>query len=188
MFCKEGRIDREVYWAGFGFQVWLQISVPHFHILNSKEIENYLLAPLPITKAIQHKFKERKSSMTVSTNDVDGMLESIITSQKADLLGQYVSNRVRYFATRSAKDPSTVVKDAIEQLENDWQNRKTAICSGKKVFASLNALLQQRFGISITSNQVISYLEPNDVRDLNDILADLDQFAKALPVPLSGAA
>ena len=25
MFCKEGRVDREVVWAGFGFQVWLQI-------------------------------------------------------------------------------------------------------------------------------------------------------------------
>ena len=25
MFCKEGRIDREVHWAGFGFQIWLQL-------------------------------------------------------------------------------------------------------------------------------------------------------------------
>ena len=31
MFCKEGRIDREVYWAGFGFQVWLQFLT---HILD----------------------------------------------------------------------------------------------------------------------------------------------------------
>lgn len=25
MFVKEGRIDREVYWAGFGFQIWCQL-------------------------------------------------------------------------------------------------------------------------------------------------------------------
>jgi len=25
MFCKEERIDREIYWAGFGFQVWCQM-------------------------------------------------------------------------------------------------------------------------------------------------------------------
>lgn len=25
MFCKEERIDRELYWAGFGFQVWCQM-------------------------------------------------------------------------------------------------------------------------------------------------------------------
>jgi hypothetical protein len=25
MFCREGRIDRELCWAGFGFQIWLQL-------------------------------------------------------------------------------------------------------------------------------------------------------------------
>jgi len=25
MFCKEGRFDREIYWAGYGFQIWLQL-------------------------------------------------------------------------------------------------------------------------------------------------------------------
>ena len=25
MFCPEERIDREIFWAGFGFQVWCQM-------------------------------------------------------------------------------------------------------------------------------------------------------------------
>src|SRR5258708_14966389 len=32
MFCREGRVDRELCWAGFGFQVWLQLLT---HITNS---------------------------------------------------------------------------------------------------------------------------------------------------------
>jgi energy-coupling factor transporter ATP-binding protein EcfA2 len=32
MFCKEGRVDRELCWAGFGFQVWLQILT---HVTNA---------------------------------------------------------------------------------------------------------------------------------------------------------
>ena len=32
MFCTEGRVDRELCWAGFGFQVWLQILT---HLTNS---------------------------------------------------------------------------------------------------------------------------------------------------------
>ncbi|WP_080752006.1 ATP-dependent nuclease [Bradyrhizobium japonicum] len=162
-------------------------SVPHFHILTSKEIENYLLVPAAITKALQHRLKERKSSVTVSETDIEEMLDGIVASQKADLLGQYVSNRVRYFTTRSAKDPSTVVKEAIEQLEKDWHDRKTTICSGKKAFAALNGQLQQRFGVSITSNQVINHLGPNEVGDLISILSDLDQFARAQPTPLTTA-
>lgn len=163
-------------------------AAPHFHILGSKEIENYLLSPFAIAKAIDHKLKERKSSATILPSDVSDMLEGIIANQKSDLLGQYVSNRVRYFATRSAKDASTVVKEAIQNLDSDWISRKVAICSGKKTFASLNSRLQQDFGISITSNQVISHLRSNDVGDLINVLIDLDEFARMQPAPFAGAA
>lgn len=33
MFCEEERLPREVCWAGFGFQIWLQLLT---HIINSK--------------------------------------------------------------------------------------------------------------------------------------------------------
>lgn len=160
-------------------------SVAHFHILQSKEIENYLLAPSAITRAVQHKLKERGSACIVTLDNIVELLEDIVAAQKSDLLGQYVSNRVRYFATRSAKDASTVVKEAIEQLDKDWQERKMAICSGKKTFATLNGQLQTRFGVSITSTQVINYLDPSDVGDLIAILGDLNQFANEQPPPLT---
>jgi energy-coupling factor transporter ATP-binding protein EcfA2 len=165
-------------------------SVPHFHILSSKEIENFLLAPSAILKALEHKFKERNSTSTVALHDVSEMLESIIASQKADLLGQYISNRVRFFSTRSAKDASTVVKEAIDLFEREWLDpiRRIAICSGKKAFAALNGQFQQRFGLSITSSQVIRHLVPSDAGDLIKVLSDLDRFAKTEPLPLTRAA
>lgn len=33
MFCRENRIDRELYWAGYGFQIWCQLLT---HISRSK--------------------------------------------------------------------------------------------------------------------------------------------------------
>lgn len=33
MFCRENRIDRELYWVGFGFQIWCQLLT---HILRAK--------------------------------------------------------------------------------------------------------------------------------------------------------
>lgn len=147
-------------------------TVPHFHILGSKEIENYLLAPSAIFKALEHKLRERNSGHVVTLRDVSEILDGIVAHQKADLLGQYISNRVRFFATRSAKDPSTVVREAIERFENDWNDpaRRNAICSGKKAFSTLNGQLQQRFGISLTSNQIIRFLSANDVGDLIEVL------------------
>ncbi len=34
MFCTEGRMDREIFWAGFGFQIWCQLLT---HLSRSKE-------------------------------------------------------------------------------------------------------------------------------------------------------
>jgi len=34
MFCSEDRMDREIYWAGFGFQVWCQLLT---HIFRSRD-------------------------------------------------------------------------------------------------------------------------------------------------------
>ena len=34
MFCPEGRVPREIFWAGFGFQVWCQMLT---YILRSKD-------------------------------------------------------------------------------------------------------------------------------------------------------
>ncbi len=72
-------------------------SVPHFHILGSKEIENFLLVPSAMLRAIEQKLKERNSTSTVTLHVVSEMLNGIIVGQKADLLGQYISNRVRFF-------------------------------------------------------------------------------------------
>ena len=34
MFCREDRMTRELYWAGFGFQVWCQLLT---HVARAKE-------------------------------------------------------------------------------------------------------------------------------------------------------
>ena len=36
MFCSENRILREIYWAGFGFQIWCQILT---HLVRNKDVD-----------------------------------------------------------------------------------------------------------------------------------------------------
>lgn len=157
-------------------------SVPHFHILTAKEIENFLLSAPAIFKAVQQRLTERQppGPSPISIQVIESMLDDIAAGQKADVLGQYIANRVRFFATRSSKDPSTVVKEAIQNFEADWDNpaRRILVCSGKKAFASLNGRLQKLLGISITSTQIIRQLALADVLDFSEVLHDLDQFAK----------
>jgi ABC-type multidrug transport system ATPase subunit len=161
-----------------------RLSVPRFHILSAKEIENFLLVPSALSKALAQRLKDRRTTSKPPSLDAEEMrsiLETILADQKADVLGQYVSNRVRFFATRSAKDASTVVKEAIHYFEADWNdpNRRVMICYGKKAFSTLNGQLQKLLGVSITSTQVIKHLTLPEIGDLNGVLNDLDDFAKA---------
>jgi len=40
MYCPEGRYPREIFWAGFGFQVWIQMLT---HLVKSSEVSLFLI-------------------------------------------------------------------------------------------------------------------------------------------------
>jgi energy-coupling factor transporter ATP-binding protein EcfA2 len=40
MFCPEGRIPREIFWSGFGFQVWCQMLT---HLIQSRDVSLFLI-------------------------------------------------------------------------------------------------------------------------------------------------
>jgi hypothetical protein len=40
MFCPEERIPREIFWAGFGFQVWCQMLT---HVILAKKVSLFLI-------------------------------------------------------------------------------------------------------------------------------------------------
>ncbi|WP_352523403.1 MULTISPECIES: AAA family ATPase [unclassified Mesorhizobium] len=40
MFCPESRIPREIFWAGFGFQVWCQMLT---HLIQSSNNSLFLI-------------------------------------------------------------------------------------------------------------------------------------------------
>lgn len=40
MFCPEGRIPRELFWSGFGFQVWCQMLT---HVIQSSDVSLFLI-------------------------------------------------------------------------------------------------------------------------------------------------
>lgn len=55
MFCTEGRMDRELCWAGFVFQVWLQLLT---HLTNSAEADVLIVdePEIYLHPDLQHKF------------------------------------------------------------------------------------------------------------------------------------
>jgi hypothetical protein len=89
-------------------------TVPHFHILERKEIENYLLAPRAIARAIADRLADCEGHYTeVTSENVEELITEITNEMKSGVLSQAISNRMRYFANRTSKDPATVAAEAI---------------------------------------------------------------------------
>ena len=159
-------------------------TVPHFHILDGKEIENYLLVPSALTHAVNDRLKERKAHESVSEKYVVDMLLRLADEMKSSVLSQWISNRMRFFDNRTSKDPATVSEEAIANLDKEWHSPRARlmVVPGKSLLSAFNTELQNKFSISITSTQIIRNLNSTKVAsDLKEILHDLNEFAKAPP-------
>jgi hypothetical protein len=83
MFCEEERMPREICWAGFGFQIWLQLLT---HIINSKEA-NLIIVDEPevyLHPDLQHKIldllKVKQAKVVLATHSVE-IINSIEPSE-----------------------------------------------------------------------------------------------------------
>ena len=96
MFCTENRVDRELCWAGFGFQVWLQILT---HIINSAEA-NVVVVDEPeiyLHPDLQHKLFQ----LLKTTNQ-----QTILATHSAEMVNEaehdevIIVNKARKSAVR----------------------------------------------------------------------------------------
>lgn len=153
-------------------------TVPNFSILAGKEIENYLLVPSALARAVNQRLKE-KEGKSITEKSVEDMLKKLADDMKSSVLSQWISNRMRFFDNRTSKDPATVAKEAIANLDKAWRGRGwLMVAPGKALLAAFNSEIQTKFGISITSSQIIRNLEFAEIApDLKNILEQLTRFA-----------
>ncbi|QIP00304.1 ATP-dependent nuclease [Bradyrhizobium symbiodeficiens] len=145
MFCTEGRVDRELCWAGFGFQVWLQLLT---HITNA-ETADILVVDEPeiyLHPDLQHKLfqilRSTKKQIILATHSA----EIINEAEHDDVI---VVNKVRRSATR------------ITDVDG-LQEALFSIGSGQNVHLS-----------RLSRGRKLLFLEGNDFRILRRFAAQL---------------
>lgn len=142
------------------------------------------MVPTAIRRAICDRLKEREAlgseQVSTSLTEIQRMLDELADEMKSTILSQRIANRMRFFAGRTARDPSTIATEAIAALDEDWssERRRLLAVPGKQFLAVFNKRLQLRFHVSITAAQIIRHMSRDEIgSDLQHILERLNHFS-----------
>ncbi|PZO04112.1 MAG: hypothetical protein DCF30_01650 [Hyphomicrobiales bacterium] len=163
----------------------LAVDLKFAHVLGRKEIENYLLVPAALDRAIVRAANARDSdesrSRAVSV-DSRSILDEITRPIKEDTMSQIMARR-HDFLQRTGLDKSQIYKDAIGPFEARWATieDRMQIVPGKETLRLFRERTQETFGVTLTNARVIDAMHRQDFpSDLVDLLTSLDGFRKTL--------
>jgi len=164
-------------------------SVQLVHLHHRKEIENYLLQPGPLARAIRAAIAER--SVTVEIDDVsDSAIRDLLTRVtepfRSTVLSQTLARKTDYFRHVNPKiDSATISRNTVDEFERRWNvlDLRLEIAPGKDTLKALRDELQDNFGISLTTFRIIEAFRRDDVpTDLHNFLKELEDFRTASPI------
>lgn len=128
MYCKEGRMDREIFWAGFGFQIWCQLLT---HLSRSKE---YSLTVIDEPEVYLHPDLQRQllTILRDCTNDF------VLATHSTEIMGEADPSEILIIdkTKKSAKRVKDVegVQEAMNALGSLQNITLTQLARNKKVF------------------------------------------------------
>lgn len=152
------------------------------HVLSNKEIENYLLVPKSLEKTIQEKIDKRKAlypTKVFPDFNIYQLLNEISDPYKALVIGQIASHRYKFLKQSGCDDLAIIIVEEQRNIENNWNNLdyRLSRIPGKNAISSINSILQERYGISVTTNNIISNMTVKEIdRDLICLFEKIKKF------------
>lgn len=183
IFDRDYRSDSEVSRE----QKDLKVGNHFAHIHSCKEIENFLLVPEAIAKAIADRIKElknRNGKSIIFDKDIHHLLNSISDEFKHRTQAQLQSHRLKYEKSLNPRnDESTIIEKILKEFEAQWQtlSERLKLVPGKDFLSALNTNLQT-YKITITHANIINNIKKTDIPvELKKLIEEIDDFRK-LPI------
>lgn len=181
IFDKDYRSDSEVN----GELKELKVGNHFAQIHSYKEIENFLLIPEAIEKAICERIKEsnaRSGKSVEFRSNIIELLESIAQEFKHKTQAQLQSHRLKYEKTISPKvDESVIIEQILKEFDHQWStlSGRLKLLPGKDFIARLNTIIQKEYKVTITLSNIIYSLKKNEIPDeLKSLIEDIDAFRR----------
>ncbi len=153
------------------------------HIHERKEIENFLLVPSAILRAIVKRMDDQNTRTGQSMrfeDDVNAMLTAITEEFRSKVLAQLLARRVQMPKSISKGiDHSTDMQQIVDDFDKRWATLSERLClvPGKEILAVINEKLQKTYGINLSPSLIIESCPREDVpAEMKSILESLESF------------
>ncbi len=155
------------------------------HIQSRKELENFLLVPKAIERALAKRVAEQSQrtgkKMSVSEN-IESLLCALTDPMKHDVQAQYLKGRAPFLKTlNKAVDDATITSQLLSVFDEKWADleARLELVPGKEVLSRLNSHFQKMWGVSITPTLLIDAMTEADVPDeMKSLIQALDRFTR----------
>lgn len=184
MFDRDFRSDAEVS----AYRASVAEFIDPLFIPDVKEIENFLLHPPSLDRALAAAVKERARRKGLQHDEVEPsltILRRLTEDERTQCSSQYVGQATRYAqVSHSPLDASTITKQVLDRFESEWMDDRYRwrIVPGKDTLSSLNEHCQSEYGVTLTPSRIIAAMTEDEVpRDLARFLRDMDAFRERTP-------
>jgi len=152
-----------------------------------KELENFLLDPVPIKRAIEKRIAERNKRTGATgcfEENVADLLDRLTGSLRYKIEAMYLGRRQSFErSVHPEYDLATISESILAEFDTCWQNLETRllIIPGKDVLSLLNRYLQKKYKVTLTATAIIDCFQPTKVPDeMVELIECLESFRKTL--------
>jgi len=153
-----------------------------------KEIENLLLVPAALDRAIVARVAEKSKRLGTSLTCIPDSTKILIEfseASKSNVMSQYIAERRRFVRSVSpSTHEATVTKEALDSFERGWADPATrmGMISGKDALSAINNDAQARHGVSLTATAIIEAMRLDEIpRELAQLVETLAEFSTQSP-------
>ena len=178
VFDRDYRCEAEV--TQIQAKLKKHLSLAHIH--HRKELENYLLVPSVLKRAIRKKvidYTRRRAIEMPDIEPIETVLENISNVMQDDMQSQYIARHLEFLKKTSSLDNATITKQALQAFQEKWRDisKRMEIVPGKTFLAKLNEYLSEQHNINLTSTAIISEFRRDEIpEDMFVFIKQLEKF------------
>ncbi|RWP72503.1 ATP-binding protein [Mesorhizobium sp.] len=175
LFDKDYRPSSEIA----AFEQRLREAGLRCHVLERKEIENYLLEVRPLLEAVKRRARDRQREQPTD-NIIEGWLNEATASVKHRVVSRLSARHVEYSRTvGDRRDMATVNEETQREFELLWERLQDRfnIVPGKEVLSRFNEILQRENVGGLTHRMIVDSMGRDDIdQNFRAILEEINDF------------